>query len=133
MELPRILLSEDNPEMRDRVGKLLKSCFDIIGSVADGQQAIDSTLSLTPDILVTDISMPIFNGLQVASHLRDSGYCGKVIFLTVHEDADYVDAAFSIGVFGYVLKSRLDTDLIPAIQAALQGHKFASQFPARQI
>jgi DNA-binding NarL/FixJ family response regulator len=130
MEHQRILLAEDNPEMSKRVLTLLKSHFDIVGSVADGQQAIDSVFKHSPDILVSDLSMPILNGMEVALHLRDSGYCGKIIFLTVHEDNDYVEAAFSIGVFGYVLKSRLDTDLIPAIQAALQGRKFASQFLA---
>jgi DNA-binding NarL/FixJ family response regulator len=104
MERPQIVVAEDNPEMRKRVEALLGSEFDIVGSVADGQQAIDSSLCLNPDILVTDISMPIFNGLQVASRLRDAGCCAKVIFLTVHDDDDYRKAAFQTGAFGYVLK-----------------------------
>ena len=132
MARPGILLAEDNPEMCQRLRNLLGPQFDIVGSAADGQQAIDSTLKLRPDILVTDISMPIFNGLQVASHLRDLGCSTKLIFVTVHDDDDYRDAAFSIGAFGYVLKCRIDTDLIPAIEGALQGQRFPSHFPAPQ-
>jgi DNA-binding NarL/FixJ family response regulator len=73
------------------------------------------------------------NGIQVASHLQRSGSDVKVVFLTVHEDHDYVEAAFSIGVLGYVLKPRFTNDLIPAIEEALQGRRFVSKFPARQV
>jgi DNA-binding NarL/FixJ family response regulator len=122
----RILLADDNPEVRTRVAGLLESYFDIAGSVADGRQAIESALALHPDILLLDISMPVFNGIEVASQLKHAHCRAKVIFLTVHEDRDYVDAAFTLGAFGYVLKRRIDSDLIPAIQGALEGHRFVS-------
>ena|ERR1700757_4869355 len=105
--------------MHQKLKKLLGSHFDVVASVTNGQQAIDSVLKLKPDILVTDISMPIFNGLQVASRLRDLGCSTKLIFATVHDDDDYRDAAFSLGAFGYVLKGRIDTDLILAIEGAV--------------
>jgi DNA-binding NarL/FixJ family response regulator len=132
MERPRILVAEDNPEMNQKLEKLLGSHFDIVGSVADGQQAIDATIRLDPDVLVTDISMPIFNGLQVASRVRDLGCHAKLIFVTVHDDDDLREAAFSLGAFGYVLKARIDTDLIPAIEGALRGQRFPTHFPAPQ-
>ena len=106
MGCPRILLADDSLEMLERVAKFLGSEFDLVGLAEDGQQALNSALKLSPDILVTDISMPNLNGIQVASHLQRSGSDVKVIFLTVHEDHDYVEAAFSIGVLGYVLKPR---------------------------
>jgi len=130
MGCPRIILADDNPEMLERVAKFLSSGFDVVGLATDGQEAIESALRLSPDILVTDIAMPIFSGIQVASHLRRLGSTAKVIFLTVHEDHDYVEAAFSIGVLGYVLKPHLTSDLIPAIERALRGLPFTSQFPA---
>lgn len=127
----RILVADDNPEVRGRIAELLRSDFNVLGSVENGQQAIESAVSLSPDVLVLDISMPVLDGLQAASRLRDLGCRARVIFLTVHADNDYVEAAFSTGALGYVLKSRLTTDLIPAIKQALQGHKFISPFPAR--
>jgi two-component system response regulator NreC len=130
---PKVLLADDNLEMRERIAQLLASDFDIVGQVADGQQAIDSALKLSPDILVTDISLPISNGIQVASQLWHLGCSVKVIFLTVHEDRDFIEAAFSIGAYGYVLKPCISTDLIPAIQDALQGRRFTSPLPVRQL
>ena len=132
MQRPRIVLAEDNSEMREKLQDLLESQFDVVGSVADGLQAIDSALKFEPDILVSDISMPILNGLKAGERLRDLGCSAKLIFVTVHDDEDYRDAAFSIGAFGYVLKARVDTDLLPAIAGALQGQRFPSHFPAPQ-
>ena len=133
MRSPRILLADDNSEMRERVGELLRSDFLIVGVARNGQQALESALRLTPDILILDISMSILNGIQVAKQLRESGCSTKVIFLTVHEDHDYAEAAFSLGALGYVLKPRIGSDLIPAIQGALGGHRFISQFRPRHL
>jgi len=126
MDRPRILLAEDNREMRERVEKLLGPHYEIVDSVANGEEAIHSVLNHIPDVLVTDISMPVLNGIQLASHVRDAGCPARVVFLTIHDDDDYVETAFETGALGYVLKPRLDYDLIPAIQAALQGEKFLS-------
>ena len=122
----RVLLADDYPKMLDKTTQLLRGEFDIIGSAHDGGQALEATARLNPDLLILDISMPVLNGIQVAARLRDSGCKAKVIFLTVHEDRDYIDAAFAVGALGYVLKSRVATDLLPAIYAVLQGHRFTS-------
>jgi len=114
------------PEMRESVTQLLRHDFDIVGSAQNGEEAIEAAALLNPDLVVLDISMPILNGIQVASLLRESGCRAKVIFLTVHEDQDYVDAAFSVGASGYVFKSRVATDLIPAVEEVLQGYSFTS-------
>jgi DNA-binding NarL/FixJ family response regulator len=127
----RILLADDNPEMRERVASLLQSHFDVVGSVENGEQAIESAVALNPDVLLLDISMPIFNGIEVASRLRDLLCRVRVVFVTVHQDRDYVEAAFSLGAFGYVLKRRIDSDLIPALQGALEGRMFVSPFQTR--
>ena len=128
MGCARVVLADDLPEMLEKVTQLLKDDFDVVGSAQNGQEAMEAAKTFNPDLLVLDISMPILNGIQVASRLRGSGCKAKVIFLTVHEDRDYVEAAFSAGALGYVLKSRVATDLIPAVQEALQGHKFTSLF-----
>jgi DNA-binding NarL/FixJ family response regulator len=126
MASPRVVVADDMPEMLESVTQLLRRDFDIVGSAQNGEEAIEAAALLNPDLVVLDISMPILNGIQVASLLRESGCRAKVIFLTVHEDQDYVDAAFSVGASGYVFKSRVATDLIPAVEEVLQGYSFTS-------
>ena len=132
MGCPRVLLADDLPEMLQKAAQLLQDDFDVVGFAQNGQEAIEAAEALDPDLLVFDISMPILNGIQAASRLRDSGCKAKVIFLTVHEDRDYVEAAFSVGALGYVFKSRVATDLIPALRAALRGQEFTSPFGERR-
>jgi DNA-binding NarL/FixJ family response regulator len=76
---------------------------------------------------VLDISMPVMSGLRVAELLRDKGCRFPVVFLTVHEDEEYVRAAQEVGALGYVLKSHMASDLVPAIRAALDGISFLSR------
>src|ERR1700739_2211818 len=128
MESPRVLLADDLPEMLETGTQLLRDHFVIVGYAHTGEEAIKAAVTCDPDLLVLDIEMPFRNGIQVASHLRDSGCRVKVIFLTVHEDLDYVEAAWSVGALGYVLKSRTATDLLPAAQEVLQGRRFISSF-----
>lgn len=131
MGCPRVFLADDLRDIRERVKELLKKDFDIVGSAQNGQEAIQAATVLNPELLVLDISMPGLNGIQVASRLRESGCKSKVVFLTMHEDRDYVEAAFSVGALGYVVKSRIASDLIPALQSALRGQKFTSLQPVR--
>lgn len=97
-----------------------------MGKVNNGRDAVQEAERLDPDVLVIDISMPILNGLQVAQRLRTANLRAKVVFLTVHEDKDFVTAAFSAGASGYVTKENVDTDLVPAIRDALEGRVYVS-------
>ena len=128
MESPRVLLADDLPEMLEKVTQLLRDDFDIVGYARNGEEALQLAASLDPDLVILDFSMPLLNGIQVASRLRERGSKAKVVFLTVHEDRDYVEGAFSVGALGYVVKSHMVTDLIPAIREVLQGRIFISSF-----
>jgi DNA-binding NarL/FixJ family response regulator len=114
--------------MLEKISRLLRDDFEIVGRAQNGKAALEAAEELDPDLVILDISMPLLNGIQVASKLRERGCKAKVIFVTVHQDRDYVEAAFSVGARGYVLKSRVATDLIPAVQEALQGNLFTSSF-----
>jgi len=127
----RVLVADDLPEVLEQVRELLRDHCEVVGTVANGQQALSATMTLNPDILILDISMPILNGFEVARSLRESNCRAKIVFFTMHEDRDFVDAAFSCGASGYVLKSRASTDLLAAVQSALQHRTFTSPFPAR--
>ena len=126
MRGPRIVLADDHQEMLELVARLIEGKFDIVATVETGQCAIEAVTKLNPDLVVLDISMPILDGFETVRRLRASGSRVTVVFLTLLEDRDLVAAAISIGVLGYVLKPYLITDLIPAIQCALQGELFCS-------
>jgi DNA-binding NarL/FixJ family response regulator len=81
---------------------------------------------LQPDVIITDISMPILNGIEAAKQLKESGSPAKVVFLTVHSDPDFVRACLNAGASGYLVKLRMATDLLPAIREALAGRIFLS-------
>ena len=105
---------------------MLKPVFEIVGRERDGRALVEAAARLRPDAIVTDISMPILNGIEAAKLLRDSGSTTRIVFLTVHRDPDFVKACFAAGAIAYVLKARMATDLLPAIQKALVGHSSIS-------
>ena len=122
----RILLADDHKEIRDRAIRLLEPEFEVVGAVADGDALVRASAQLTPDVCVIDISMPLLNGIEAAIKMRESGSRAKVVFLTVNEDSDFVRAALRTGALGYVLKSRMASDLCGAINGAINGHLFVS-------
>jgi DNA-binding NarL/FixJ family response regulator len=127
MSKARVLLADDHQAMLARVRRELGDEFEIVATVGNGEEAVDAVSHLDPDVLVIDISMPVLNGLEAASRLRTSGRRTKIVFLTIHDDPDFIAAALSAGAFGYVTKNRLSNDLVPAIREALLGHTFVSE------
>lgn len=123
----RVLLADDHPEMIATVRRTLGEEFEVIETAGNGQLALNAVLSLHPDIFVTDISMPILNGFQIASRIHKSNSRTRIIFLTIHEDRDFLAAALSAGAAGYVIKPRLSTDLVLAIHEVLKGNIFVSE------
>jgi DNA-binding NarL/FixJ family response regulator len=126
MTTPRVFLADDQEEMLKTVAQVLKGQFKVVGTAKDGGRALELAPSLSPDVLVLDISMPVMDGIEVALRLRNQGSTAKVVFLTVQEDTDFVEAAMSAGALGYVLKPCLATDLVAAIWKALEGNTFVS-------
>lgn len=123
----RVVLADDHTAVLTKVRGVLSQEFEVIAEVENGQKAVDAVLLLDPDVLVIDISMPVLDGLQAAGRLQKAGSRAKIIFLTIHEDHDFVTAALSAGASGYVTKLHVANDLIPAIRSALQGQIFVSQ------
>ena len=93
----RVLVADDQPRILEMVAALLEEPFDVVGLVADGQAALEATLELEPDLLVLDISMPGMSGIEVAGELRKSASRTKIVFLTVHEDAQILASCLSAG------------------------------------
>ena len=122
----RVLLVDDNGEMLTDLRDELSAEFEIAGTADNGEEAIREVLRLDPDVIVLDITMPVMNGLQVASSLRDMHRRTKILFLTIHEEPEYISAAFSVGALGYVTKRRLASDLALAIREVSVGRNFLS-------
>jgi DNA-binding NarL/FixJ family response regulator len=122
----RVVLADDHREVIAKVRGVLGDEFEVLEAAENGHQAVTAVLALDPDVFVTDISMPILNGLQAARSIQKTNSRVKIIFLTIHEDRDFIAAAFSAGATGYVTKRRLSTDLVFAIQEAMRGHTFVS-------
>lgn len=122
----RILLAEDHDKMRDTVKRLLERDFEVIESVEDGLALLEAASRLKPDVCVLDISMPLLNGIEAATRLRQSGSTAKIVFLTIHEEADFVQAAMETGASGFVVKRRMVSELRRAIKEALAGRIFVS-------
>ena len=126
MRKMRVILADDHRGLLELTRGLLEPSFDVVGAVGDGESLIEATGKLQPDVIVTDISMPKLNGIEAAHRLRESGSASKVVFLTVHADPDFVQAALKTGAVGYVSKFRMKADLLVAVREALDGRIFVS-------
>ena len=122
----RVLLADDHPRILSRLTDLLEPEFKVIAVVGDGQSLIETAKSLQPDLIITDISMPILSGIEAAKKILQHTPQTKIIFLTVHTDPDYVQEALELGAVGYVFKSRLVSDLRLAISEVLEGRTYVS-------
>jgi DNA-binding NarL/FixJ family response regulator len=121
----RVLLADDHEAFLAVEARLLEPEFEVVTTARDGRAVLEEVARLAPDILLLDISMPVLDGIQAARLLKAFG-CQANIFMTVHGDQDYVQAGLAAGALGYVVKSRLATDLLPALREVLAGRCFVS-------
>src|SRR5262245_24683498 len=126
MTRARLVIADDHAPMVAAVERLLADEFEVVGTAGDGPVALRAAARLDPDVVVLDISMPDLDGIEVARRLKAAGSRAKVVLLTVHDDPDLVRAALAAGALGYVLKSRMPSELVPAIHAALSDRIFVS-------
>lgn len=125
-ERPKVLVVDDNKKLLEIAVAVLARDFEIVGAVTDGRAALEAAVTLQPDVIVLDITMPDVCGLEVARRLKAAGSQAAVVFLTVHDDEEIVRAARDVGGVGYVLKPRLGSDLRRVAVGAVTGHRFAS-------
>jgi DNA-binding NarL/FixJ family response regulator len=126
MKKKRVLLADDHPHFAELVEALLGPAFEVVGKVSDGRALFDAAISLKPDLILTDISMPVLNGIEAVDELHRSGCNSKIIVVTVHSDPDFVRSCLAVGAAGYVIKPRVAIDLQLAISEVLAGHLFIS-------
>jgi DNA-binding NarL/FixJ family response regulator len=122
----RILLADDHVTVRHGLKLLIDSQPDmkVVSEATDGQAAIQNALTVKPDVIVMDISMPGMNGLAATRALKQKQPKAVIVTLTRHGDDAYVQELLRAGVSGYVLKQSAPTELIQAIRAAAAGGQY---------
>jgi DNA-binding NarL/FixJ family response regulator len=124
MKKARILTADDHPLVRDGCRSILANAHEIVGAVSDGRSLMEAALRLKPDLIVLDISMPSLNGLEAARQIKAALPEVKLLFLTMHSERAYMQAAFEAGAAGYVLKSEEPDELLRAVQEVLTGQLY---------
>lgn len=124
----RILLVDDFERWRRFVASLLQKHaeWQIIGEASDGLEAIQKAEELRPDLIVLDLGLPKLNGIEAARRIRRLTPESKIIFLSQESSADVVREALSFGAQAYVVKTRVGSDLLAAVEAVLEGRQFVS-------
>lgn len=123
---PRVVVADDHALIRERVTELLGASFEVVAVVENGKDLLREAERSCPDLIVLDITMPGMNGIDAAHRLRISGSPAKLVFLTIHDQQRFVRRCMAEGARGYVIKSRLESDLVHALEEALLNRHFVS-------
>lgn len=117
----RVILADDNQGLMAELLRILRWEFEIVATVPNGRELLDAYAALKPDVVVTDISMPVLDGFAAAEEL---GHMGNppVIFFTIHSDPAFLEEAKALGAAGYVVKGCPPSVLAKAIRSAYREH-----------
>jgi DNA-binding NarL/FixJ family response regulator len=124
MRRPTILLADDHLVFIEGIVRILKERFDVIGTVTDGASLFEAAQRLSPDVVISDISMPTLSGFQGLQQLTAGQSASRMVFLTMHADAQLVVEALRLGARGYVLKQDSGGELVHAIELVFQGQMY---------
>jgi DNA-binding NarL/FixJ family response regulator len=133
MGRPRVILGDDHVMFTEGLRHILEPYFEIVGVIENGRDLVNAVERLGPEVVVTDISMPLLNGIEAARRIRKMPNAPKIVFLTMHEDATFATTAFQAGASGYVLKRSAPAEIITAIQEALRGRTYISPLVAGDV
>lgn len=133
MSKPKVLLADDHTIVAEGLRSLLEDEFEFVGAVSDGRALLDAARKLKPDVIVADISMPLLNGLDAARQLKRDGASAKIIFLTMHGEAQLAAEAFRAGASGYLLKSSAGEELITAIHEVVKGRAYVTPLITKDV
>jgi DNA-binding NarL/FixJ family response regulator len=120
----RVLLAEDHHDVAEQLRAILETEFDVVAVVPDGSALLTAADELTPDVIVTDIAMPVMDGLEATARLIDRSPGARVVLVTIYDEPAVRHRGLAAGAIGYVAKFWADLDLIPAVHAALRGIPF---------
>jgi DNA-binding NarL/FixJ family response regulator len=124
----RVLLVDDFKPWRDRIVLMLRTRPELrlVGEASEGLEAVRIAGELQPDIILLDINLPKLNGIEAAGRIRRLAHKSRILFLTLNDSLDVIQAALSTGAQGYVVKARAGRELLAAIEAVMRGEQFVS-------
>jgi len=124
-----VLIADDHAVVRDGLRAVLEAdgTFTVVGSAADGREAVELARKTSPDVAVLDVAMPVMDGIEAAKKIRKACPKTKVVILSMHAALAYVRETVRAGASGYVLKESAGAELIEAIRAAVRGEMFFSR------
>jgi DNA-binding NarL/FixJ family response regulator len=126
MKRIRLLIADDHVMFAQGLESLLRDEFELLGTAGNGEELVEATLKMNPDVILVDISMPVLNGFDAVRRIRESGNETKIIFLTMHDDATLLSEAFRCGASGYILKQAAGEELANAIREVAHGNNYVS-------
>ena len=126
MKRTRLLIADDHVMFAQGLESLLRDEFDLLGTARNGEELVEATLRLQPDVILVDISMPVLNGFDAVRSIKANGSDAKIIFLTMHDDATLLSEAFRCGASGYILKQAAGEELANAIREVAHGNNYVS-------
>ena len=121
MKRARILLADDHSLTLEGIRTVLEPHHEIVGTAADGRALLEAALRLKPELIVLDITMPLLNSIDAAVQIKKSLPETKLLFVTMHVNPAYLEAALDAGGTGYVLKSAAGRELLEAVDSVLKG------------
>jgi DNA-binding NarL/FixJ family response regulator len=130
---PRVLLADDHTLLLDAFEKLLEPECDVVGTVGDGRALLAAAEQLRPDVIVLDIAMPLLNGLDAGRQLKKALPDVKLIFLTMNQDPALATEAFRVGATGYLLKTSAASELLKAIEEAINGRSYVTPMMTQDL
>jgi len=121
-----VLLVDDFVQFRAAVSTLLrkKPELQIVAEASDGIEAVEQSRQLQPDLILLDIGLPKLNGIAAAQQIREVAPQSKIIFVTQETSADIMKEAIGLGGMGYVVKAKVESELLKAIDRVLEGKQF---------
>ncbi len=122
----RIFLADDHAVLRAGLKSLLNAepDMEVVGEAGDGNACVRAVAAMTPDVILLDVNMPHCNGLDALPEIRRQTPTSHILILTMHDDAEYLRKALSLGSAGYILKQSADTELLSAIRTVYNGGVF---------
>ena len=133
MPRPTVLLADDHAVVAEGLASLLASEFALVGTVADGARLLEAAQRLRPDVIVADIAMPGMSGLEALRRLKAAGTAVRMVFLTMHADAQLAAEAFRAGAAGFVVKHAAGKQLIAAIHTVLRGGTYLTPELSQEV
>ena len=122
----RVLIVDDHPMVAEGIRALLETFddLDVVGTLCNGQEAVDQVMDLAPDVILLDLNMPCMGGLTATELLLERRPETRILILTMHDGPEYIGAALSHGAMGYVLKDVPTEDVKEAIDTVMNGEKY---------